>query len=108
MRNQAANKDSLIKRLKEDILKSEERWQKNAKKPYTMSNKTIIDYLRQLIDRDMVDYEEQMINPPPELEMIKKKKAKTIGNQTWISDVKYMIDYVYTKTKQPPRDIGIQ
>lgn len=46
LRNQAANKDSMIKRLKEEILKSEERWKKNAKKPYTMSNKTIIDYLR--------------------------------------------------------------
>ena len=48
-----------------------------------------------------------MIHPPPELEMIKKKKSKTMGNQTWISDVKYTIDYVYPKSKQPPRDSGI-
>ena len=73
-----------------------------------MSNKTIVDYLRQLLDRDMADFEEIMINPPPELEMVKKKKTKTIGTMTWLSDVNYKIDYLYSKTKQPPRDIGIQ
>ena len=58
LRNQANNKDNIIKRLKAEILKSEERWKKQAKKPFTMSNKTIVDYLRQLLDRDLSEYEE--------------------------------------------------
>ena len=100
----------MIKTLKEEILKSEDRWRKQAKKPYTMSNKTIVDYLRQLLDRDLSEYEEAMINPPPELQMIKKVKTINCGEQTWLSDTRYKINYIYSKSKhaEPPKDIGIQ